>query len=179
VLDDISKNYVGSGTLFELLNGWLKNPLNSVTINHVTGFPDADKHLLSIGNLTSNPPMSGFFFTNNIVMTARYPVWSTGGGAHGCANSGTPAQKIAHCFTTNEFTNNALIATPAAFPPSSWPSGNYFPADANAAGFVQFNNGVNGDYRLQANSRYRNAGTDGKDLGADIVGLSAALIGVE
>jgi len=179
VLDDISTSYVGSGTLFGVLNGWLKNPLNNVTINHVTGFPDPDSHLLSIGNLISNPPMSGFVFSNNMVLTGRYPVWSTGGGPTSCADSGTPAQKIKKCFSTYTFTNNALVETPIAFPPASWPSGNYFPADASAAGFVQFNNGVNGDYRLLPSSRYKNAGSDRKDLGADIVGLNAALIGVE
>jgi hypothetical protein len=114
-----------------------------------------------------------------MVMTGQYPVWSSGGGLVSCAAKGTPAQKIKKCFSTYTFANNALLATPVAFPPSSWPSGNYFPADANAAGFVQYNNGVNGDYRLLSNSRYKSAGTDHKDLGADIVGLEAALIGVE
>jgi hypothetical protein len=179
VLDDISKSYVGSGTLFELLNGWLKNPLNNVTINHITGFPDADSHLLSIGNLISNPLMTGLVFTNNMVLTGRYPIWATGGGQDSCAYSGTPAQKIANCFTTNKFTNNALIATPDAFPPSSWPSGNFFPANPNTVGFARYQEGGGGDYELKPSSTYKNAGTDGRDLGADIVGLEAALAGIE
>ena len=179
VLDDISRSYVGSGTLFELQNGWLKNPLNNVTINHVTGFPDADSHLVSIGNLITNPPMTGLVFTNNMVLTGRYPIWSTGGGQASCADSGTPAQKIANCFTTNKFTNNALIATPDAFPPSSWPAGNFFPRHTNDARFVRYLLGGGGDYELQSLSPYKNAGTDGRDLGADIEGLDAALAGVE
>ena len=179
VLDDISRSYVGSGTLFELQNGWLKNPLNNVTINHVTGFPDADSHLVSIGNLISNPPMTGLVFTNNMVLTGRYPIWSTGGGQASCADSGTPAQKIANCFTTNKFTNNALIATPDAFPPSSWPAGNFFPLHTNDARFVRYLLGGGGDYELQSLSPYKNAGTDGRDLGADIEGLDAALARVE
>jgi hypothetical protein len=34
--------------------------------------------------------------------------------------------------------------------------------------FVNFNNGNGGDYHLAARSPYKNAGTDGKDLGADV-----------
>jgi hypothetical protein len=179
VLDDINRKYQGSGTLFTVLNGWNKNPLNTVTINHVTGFPDSDAVLLSLGNKNNNPDMYGFVFTNNIVITGRYPVWSANGGGDACATSGTPAQKIAHCFTTNNFKSNALVATPDAFPPSSWPTGNFFPADPQSVGFVQYGNGVDGDYRLQAGSKYKNAGTDGHDLGADIAGLNAALAGVD
>jgi hypothetical protein len=123
--------------------------------------------------------MHGFVFTNNMMATGDYPVWSSGGGSTSCAAKGTPAQKIAKCFSTYTFKNNALIGTPDAFPPSSWPAGNFFPADANAAGIVQFDNGNGGDYRLLPNSRYKNAGTDGRDLGADIVGLNAVLAGVE
>ena len=176
VLDDISKNYAGSGTLFEVMNGWLKNPLNNITINHVTGFPDADSHLLSLGNLVTNPPMTGFVFTNNMVLTGRYPVWSTSADRDSCAYSGTPAQKIANCFTKNQFANNALIATPDAFPPSSWPASNLFPGHMTDPQFVHYQVG---DYELQPHSPYKNLGTDGRDLGADIAGLDAALAGVE
>jgi hypothetical protein len=83
------------------------------------------------------------------------------------------------CFTTFTFGNNALVATPTAFPPSTWPSGNFFPTTTNDVGFVNYNNGNGGNYELQANSPYKNKGTDGKDLGADIVGLNAALANVE
>ena len=54
VLDDLSKKYVGGGTAFEIMNGWPKNPLNTVTINHVTAFPDPDSHLMILGNRLTN-----------------------------------------------------------------------------------------------------------------------------
>jgi hypothetical protein len=54
-----------------------------------------------------------------------------------------------------------------------------FPESAKDVGFVNFNNGNGGNYELQPNSPYKNKGTDGKDLGADIVGLNAALANVE
>jgi hypothetical protein len=179
VMDDISKNYVGGGALFEVVNGWPANPLNTVTINHITGFPDPDSHLLIMGNQTSNPSMHGFVFTNNLVTTGRYPVWNTGGGNTSCAYSDTPVTSIAACFTSYTFGNNALLGNPQQFPPSSWPTGNFFAPDTKGAGFAQYNNGVGGDYELQPNSPYHNAGTDGRDLGADIPGLEAALAGVQ
>jgi hypothetical protein len=179
VMDDINKNYVGGGSLFEIVNGWAANPLNTVTINHITGFPDPISHLLIMGNQITNPSMYGFVFTNNLVTTGRYPVWNSGGGTTSCAYSDIPVTSISTCFTTYTFGNNALLANPKQFPPSSWPIGNFFAPDTNGAGFVQYNNGVNGDYELQPNSPYKNAGTDGRDLGADIAGLEAALAGVD
>ncbi len=176
VLEDVNKNYTGSGTLFSLLNGWATNPLNTVSITHVTGFPDAGAHVLTVGNQITNPTMSGLVFTNNLVTTGAYPVWSTGGGNTSCSVSDVPITSISTCFSNYVFANNALIATPKAFPPSSWPAGNLFPLDMKAVGFVQYSNG---DYELQPSSPYKNAGTDHRDMGADIVGLEAALTGVE
>jgi hypothetical protein len=178
VIDDISRQYAGGGTLFEVLNAWPANPLNTVTINHITAFPDPDSHMMTIGNRNSNPPMYGLVFTNNIVATGAYPVWGTGGGPTTCAYKGTPAFKIASCFSTYTFSNNALIGTPSAFPPSSWPSGNLFPPDPSGV-FIQYNNGNGGNYELQSDSPFKNKGTDGRDLGADIAGLDAVLTGVE
>jgi len=50
---------------------------------------------------------------------------------------------------------------------------------SSSVGVVAYDNGNGGNYQLQSNSPYKNAGNDGKDLGADIVGLNAALQGVE
>jgi hypothetical protein len=60
-----------------------------------------------------------------------------------------------------------------------WPTGNIFPQTTTDAGFVDYNNGNGGNYALQSTSPYKKKGTDGKDLGADIVGLNAALASVE
>jgi hypothetical protein len=179
VLEDINKNYTGSGTLFSLINGWTVNPLNTVSITHVTGFADAGAHIFTIGNQSTNPAMSGFVFTNNLVTTGAYPVWSSGGGNTTCSASDVPVTVISKCFSSYTFANNALIASPKAFPPSTWPTGNFFPVDGNSVGFVQYKDGVGGDYELQPNSLYKSAGTDHRDIGADVAGLEAALAGVE
>jgi Putative Ig domain len=179
VMDDLSKKYVGGGVVFEMMNGWLTNPLNTVTINHVTAFPDPSSHMMIVGNVNTNAPMYGLVFTNNLVVTGQYPVWDAQGGTNNCAQTDVPVTTIANCFPTHTFSNNALVATPTAFPPSKWPANNLFPATVNDAGLVNFNNGNGGNYELQSSSSYKNKGTDGKDLGADIVGLNAALANVE
>jgi hypothetical protein len=51
--------------------------------------------------------------------------------------------------------------------------------NVNNAGFVEYSDGNGGNYELQSGSPYKNMGSDGKDLGADIVGLNALLANVE
>jgi hypothetical protein len=179
VLDDLSSKYVGGGSAFEILNGWPKNPLNTVTINHVTAFPDPNSHLMIMGNYVATAPMYGLVFTNNLVITGRFPVWNAGGGPTSCAFKDVPIISITQCFTTVTFSNNGLVAAPPAFPPSTWPANNIFLQTTNDVAFTNFSNGNGGNYELLSNSPYKNKGTDGKDLGADIAGLNAALANVE
>ena len=179
VIDDLSKNYTGGGSGFALNNSWPKNPLNTITINHVTVFPDPDAHLIITGNLDTNPSMYGFVFTNNMALTAAHPVWNSFGSKDSCSADDVPVTSLNKCFADLNFTNNALIATPKAFPPSDWPSQNMFPATVQDVDFTNYNQGNGGNYQLLSKSPYKNKGTDGKDLGADIPGLNAALAGVE
>ncbi len=178
VLDDLSKRYVGGGNVFMIMNTWPKNPVNTITINHVTGFPDPASHLMELGDLYASAPMYGLVFTNNLLLTGQYPVWNTGGKSN-CAFKDVPITSITNCFTTYRFANNGLIATPPAFPPSTWPTNNMFPQTVDDVEFTDYNNGDGGNYELLPSSPYKGKGTDGKDLGADIVGLNEALANVE
>ena len=179
VMDDISRRFLGGGRLFVVTNSWPANPVNTITINHITGFADSDGGILTLGNQSTNPEMYGFVFTNSIVKTGRYPVWNVGGGEKSCAYSGTPAQKVANCFATHTFKENVLVGTPSAYPASSWPTDNWFATDMNSVGFMFSRSGNGGNYELDWASPYKNMGTDGKDLGANIIGLNKALSGVE
>ncbi|MGA7236882.1 MAG: hypothetical protein WBY44_14440, partial [Bryobacteraceae bacterium] len=80
------------------------------------------------------------------------------------------------CFTSWAFNHNAVIAT--TYSTSQWPTGNYFPASASAVQFTNFSNGNGGNYTLLSGSPYANAGSDGKDLGADIAAIQSAIAGV-
>ncbi len=178
VLDDLSPNYGGGGGGFEILNDWIKNPVNTITINHVTAFPDPNGHMMIVGNSVHSPSMYGLVFTNNLVVTGQFPVWNAG-GSDSCAITDVPLTTFNKCFSSYTFSNNGLIAPPPADPPSSWPAQNMFPATVSSVGFTDFNNGNGGNYLLLSSSPYKGKGTDGKDLGADIVGLNQALANVE
>jgi hypothetical protein len=53
-----------------------------------------------------------------------------------------------------------------------------FPQSVAEVEFTDYQNGNGGNYELQPSSPYKRMGTDGKDLGADIVGLNEALQGI-
>jgi hypothetical protein len=58
-------------------------------------------------------------------------------------------------------------------PQSSYPVNTLFPSNWAAVRFVNY---ANGNYALAPSSPFKNAGTDGKDIGADIARLNAAPI---
>jgi putative Ig domain-containing protein len=177
-IDDIDgSKYNGPGEFAEILEALGAPLLQNVSINHVTGL--AAHSLFGIGDNVASPKLANFTLTNNVVSAGTYPVWSTGGGTANCAYWDKPVTTLAACFTSSVFSNNAIIATPANFPALTWPAGNFFPADATAMQFVNYNNGNGGDYHLSASSAYKNAATDGKDLGADIDAINAAISGAK
>src|SRR5205823_8684848 len=111
-VDDISaRHYTGAGILVGLFNGWSRNVLNNVSLDHITGFPDPAHHVLTLLDVAPNPVMSGLKFTNSILSTASYPVWSAGGGSNNCAYSNVPVTSLSTCFDTYIFTDNALIGS--------------------------------------------------------------------
>jgi hypothetical protein len=172
-VDDINPVlYAGSGILAQVSMGLGVPVLQDVDINHITGFPT--NMVLNVGDDTSNPKMVNFTFNNSITNAALYPVWSTGGTTN-CAFSDKPITVLPTCFNPYYFTNNAIIAVPKNSPISSWPVGNFFPANVAAVGFTNYNNGIGGNYQLLSTSPYKNAGTDGKDLGADISLINARI----
>ncbi len=177
VADDIDgAKYKGGGGLFMIMNFWTTRTLHDVSIRHVTGFPS--EHFMSIANDLSYPPMYGLTFQDNLVVIPAFPVWSAG-GSNSCAVSDVPVTAIATCFKTYTFANNVLATLPQAFPPSKWPSGNFFPATVRDVGFTSYSSGNGGDYQLQANSPYKGKASDGTDPGADINALNTAIHGVE
>ena len=179
-IEDVNmKFYNGNGTLFQVDNGWPTGPLNSVSINHITGFPDPSSKIMSLSNDTANLQMYGFTLTNSIIGQALYPIWSASGLTTDCARSDVPVTSLTACFTSYSYNSNAMIAVSLAnYPSTKWPADNYFPSGAGAVQFASFNNANGGDYTLLSGSPYKNAGSDGKDLGADIGAIQTATAGV-
>ncbi len=179
VFDDINGTlFHGTNTFAQVTTGPGVSDLHDITINHVTEF--AQKTMLGLGVvLSTNVPMPNFVFTNNIVSAGAFPLWSTGtDGSLNCAFHDVPIITLPACFSSYVFSNNAIIAIPGLAPVSSWPAHNFFPASPTAVEFVNYNGGNGGDYNLQSSSPYNGMGTDGKDLGANLPALTAAIANV-
>jgi len=178
IVDDIDAvKYSGHGDLAQIAMGIGCPTLNNIVIDHVTAFPP--NFLLIFGDAVTNPKMDRFTFTNSLVNSGLPPFLSTGGGATNCAYQKPPLSILQACFASSTFTRNALIAPASKFPPSTFPAGNYFPASESAVEFANYNQGNGGDYHLQSSSPYKNAGSDGKDLGAAVDAVKSAIAGVE
>lgn len=178
VIDDVNGDvYNGPGTLFLLMSTWPSTALGAITINHVTGFPDG--RVLTMLDLTSSPKMGPLVFTNNLVGPSGEPLASAGGGPTNCAaRELEPELNLSTCFTSDVFEGNAIAGVSSNYPPSKWPAGNLFPATIGLVQFTQLNGANGGNYQLMTTSPYRGAGTDGKDIGADVAAVDSAISGV-
>ena len=128
--------------------------IDQIAFDHNTGF-----HNDAIVTLDGQPPTTNFSYTNNITPHSSYGISGSGQG------SGTVALDY---FTPGAvFLKNVLAGGQA----SSYPANNFFPPNLVAVGFVDQ---AADNYRLAETSPYKSAGTDGKDLGADIDAIIAA-----
>src|SRR5437867_707725 len=86
-------------------------------------------------------------------------------------STGVRLNTLSIYFPSSIVTKNILPGANLAL----YPVGNYFPLSLNDVGFMDL---AGGNYRLAPSSPYKNGGTDGKDLGADVDALAAATAGV-
>jgi len=151
-LDVSSANWIGYGMLYGIFSG-----PDSITIDHNTGFSDG------FVALADGAPSAKFTLTNNIALHAE----------HGFVGSGTVegTATLAKYFPGAVFAKNLIVGGNATL----YPSANFFPGSPSDVGFISY---AEGDYRLRPSSRYRNAGTDGRALGADFDDLNMATAGV-
>jgi hypothetical protein len=176
VLDDMNDvAYTGQGQLAQISTGLTAPLLSDLQMTHITAFPHHS--LFIVGNATS-PKMPNFVFSNSIVTTGAFPIWTVGGSGAACAIfHSVPMIVLNACFSNLTFSGNTLIGAPSLFPIALWPSGNTMARDGNSVGFVNFNGGNGGDYHLKTDSALKRAASDGKDVGADIDAIAAATKG--
>jgi trehalose-6-phosphatase len=154
VFEDVSDvNWGGFGNLQQVV----RDPLD-VTVDHNTAFP-TNADLIGSGTATLR-----FTYRNNLEASGKW------GGVAGDYHYGDPAGAISTYFPGAVFTKNALQGADC----TQYPPNNYCPATMTNVGFVNYSGG---DYHLSATSPYKNAGTDGKDIGADIDAVNSATAG--
>src|SRR5206468_1509087 len=113
-----------------------------------------------------NPPQIGLVMTNNMLRRETY-------GIHDVNGEGSVALQNNAAGGVYTFLKNAVADAPS----SIYPANNFY--DSSAVWQSQFVNytpdgGPNTDYHIQGGSTYHNAGTDGKDVGADITAVDNA-----
>ncbi len=173
VVDDIiGKPVRGFGAFAQV--SMARPTLHDVKIDHITAFPP--DVLFIMGGPVTEEKMFNFSFTNSIVSAGQKQIEGTGGGQQNCSfafGRKGPEGVIHDCFASYTFQHNVMIDG------SGWPKGNTMVKKPQDVGFVNFNGGNGGDYHLLSSSRFRHAGSDGKDLGADIDAINAATAGVQ
>ena len=162
--------YGVSGRTFQLLNVTSANRPGGIldlVVDHNT--TRAGSAVVTLGDSTAaddrhqNP-----ILRNNLFERGTYGVFGGGVG------EGTVALNT---YTTNyTFAKNVIVgASAGAYPSQSCaPASTCYPATLDDVGFVDWRND---DYRLASTSPYKNAGTDGKDLGADVDAVLTATAG--
>jgi hypothetical protein len=179
IFDDINgERYKGFGAF--LVVGSNLPSIQSVKINHVTAFPP--KSLLSIVNRQEK--LKDFTIVNSLLAAGPRQIVSGGAGAENCARPGDdPKSVLEHCIADPVFNHNLIIGGR-----STWPPGNIQVKSVEQAGVQDFQNANGGNYRLcdraglgmcKIVSPGVDAGTDGRDIGADVDAVEKAISGAE
>lgn len=108
----------------------------------------------------NSPRTAGFVFKNNIVIKGDYG-FSGNSSAEGIGT-------LSNHFVDSSFEKNAVVGGNAA----QYPQDNFFPVSVEDVKFQDF---AGGNFRLATDSPYKNAGTDGNDLGANIDAIDGAI----
>ncbi len=178
IFDDVSAKYQNGDPTGAYAGVYTECPgttcgNGNIAVNHNTELiTQPVKWFAVVGALDGAIP--NWVYTNNIV-SINGGIAVLNAATIGCTDNRVGnAAKLAACFSPYAMTHNALIGGSG-----TWPAGNYLPASPTAVRFVNYNNANGGNYTLLSTSPYHNAGTDGKDLGADIAAVNAQTSGVQ
>lgn len=160
----ISNNILGvtglngaDGRAFEIGNGGADITIDHNTIIDTAMAPASPSSDLMMAD---NAPgkTQNFVFTNNLSTDTVYGFFGSGFGSGTGALNGEFANWV--------FSGNAIVGAMAA----QYPQANFFPGTLAAVGFNSYAGGdyAGGDVTLGASSPYKNAATDGLDIGANI-----------
>jgi hypothetical protein len=180
LVDDIvGKAYKGFGLFAIVVSD--EPPMKDVHIDHVTAFPP--RAVLTVINRKEK--LLGFSITNSIFHAGEKQIASAGGGPQNCASprDRDPAGVLNQCFANPVVANNLIIGGYG-----SWPDHNILVKDAGGAGLWKKQTQAGTEYRVcrekgeaascTKTSPALRAGSDGKNIGADIDEIDKATAGV-
>jgi hypothetical protein len=181
IAENVQEQSYGGFGLFAIILS-TDPPLRDVQIEHVSAF--VPRAIFSIGN--AELKLAHFVIANNLFSsTGPRQIGNAGGGPQNCAfqpDIKGPSGIFQSCFADPVVTHNLIVGG------GSWPPGNIIVNDPAAAGLEILSGSKAPDFRLcrspdKANSCKKAspaiaAGTDGKDIGADIEKIEQLTAGV-
>jgi hypothetical protein len=150
LFEDVSATSYGGRGLFMVIQAGAVD----VTVDHNTVLQEHN------AVMAGGAPEVRFVMTNNVMAHNEYGISGEGTGSGNVT--------ISKYFPGSVIRGNVIAGADA----SRYPAGNYYPG---ALDDVKFVNRAAGNYRLSPSSRYKNRGTDGKDVGCDFDELEAAI----
>jgi hypothetical protein len=181
ILDNVhQEDFKGHGAFLTILSN--APPVHDVWFDHVTAFVPGP--IVTIR--TVDAKIDNFRMTNSVFSTGerRPSLAGAGGGKTNCAgaaqNKGAD-MVLRECFSNYKFEKNLIIGGRGG-----WPSG-ILTASEGSAGIRELKDGVSRNPRLCRDksagcskaSPGAGAAADGKDIGADVDAVEAAIAGVE
>jgi hypothetical protein len=182
VVDSVhDRDYRGPGLFLQLLSH--EPPVHDLTIDHVTAFVPGP--LMTV--IVKGGKIDHFTLTNSVfaIGDRRQGITSAGGRQENCValvQKQGPEAILKECFTNYKFDKNLIVSGNG-----QWPSGNFAASSPASAGIRDLNDGVSRNPRLCADktagcskaSPGAGAAPGGRDLGADVDAVEAAIQGVE
>ena len=154
LIDEIDgERWAGSGIAFQ----FVARP-RDLTIENNTVLQSGN--MLAVGD----QPTEGVIFRNNVIPHNEYGIK----GDNRESGSATISTYLADAVIKK----NVMVGAPAA----RYPTENFYPATFD---LVRFTDRTARNYRLSPASPYKNAGTNGKDVGCDIDALEAVMNGTK
>lgn len=146
--------------------------LHDVKIQHITVATDRARSGWAIGGPAGQQNMA---FQDSIIDAGSVGHVNAGGGATQCYFQQEVMKGVLdRCWNQYHFDHNVIMNALSAH---KYPQGNWTIGGGSQVGFVNWNNGANGDYHLSPKSRYKNKASDEKDPGADVDAILKATSG--
>ena len=168
-------------TLFNAIGAPANDILHSVDVNHNTEVIAANttkavysSYIMGTDAAVAPNNNAPVKWQNNIFPLGFFGgVHSSGGGTSSCAAGKSDAAGIINsCFFPGGVASGNTILPPllgvGGSPKPTWPAGNCTTETSYTSIFMNYNNGLGGDYRIKPTSPCHASGNDGKDPGADI-----------
>jgi len=149
--------------------------MNNIVFNHLS-LVKVLKGAWLMGTQQGTCSFHNVTFNNSIIDAGTFPmsVTSTGDGCQQLNPAHTPLGIFNACWTpTYNFLKNAVTTFSG-----TWPTPlTTFPSTLGV--YTSYNSGNGGDYRVTLASGLQNAGTDGKNVGADINKIATETAGIQ